>query len=175
MSGINRLLSRRDRHAHGDHHQEKVMSSPALAPTPLQISDSSSLSSSITSASTFPPLLLSHGCASSSSLSSLSLAFTTQTPKRTPSLQATEGTIIASTANASEHLLLQPKQTAGLLHGLFPEEDRQIPVRDDEKKVGRLFSLVERLRLIHHRLRLYLSASLVPALQISRSQILATC
>lgn len=134
MSGINRLLSRRDKNTHGDH-PKKVMSSPV--PTPPQISDSSSTSSSVASTGTFSPFLfpLSHGRTSSSSLSSFSLAFKTQTPKRSPSLQAIEGTIHASTANASEHLLLQPKQTSGHLHGLFPDEDVETPIKDDETKV----------------------------------------
>ncbi len=47
----------------------------------------------------------------------------------------TEGTVHASTANSSEDLLLQPKQTAGLLHGLFPDEDKTVPEKDEEKKV----------------------------------------
>lgn len=134
MSGINRLLSRRDRHTHGDH-QKKVMSSPL--PLPTQASDSSSISSSIASASTSSPFQfpLSQGRTCSSSLSSLSLAFTTHTLKRIPSLQAIEGTIHASTANASEHLLLQPKQTAGHLYGLFPDEEPETPTKDDEAKV----------------------------------------
>jgi hypothetical protein len=31
---------------------------------------------------------------------------------------------------------LQPKQTAGLLHGLFPEEEEKPPVKDNAKKVA---------------------------------------
>lgn len=136
MSSINRLLSRRDKYTH-----QKVMSSPV--PTPPHVSDSSSISSSTTSTSTSPPVqfALSHGQKFSSSLSSLSLAFTTQTPKRSPSLQAIEGTIHASTANAFEHLLLQPKQTAGHLHGLFPDEETEAPVKDDETKVYHMTTL----------------------------------
>lgn len=50
-------------------------------------------------------------------------------------MQLTEGTILSSTANTYERLLLQPKQTAGSLHGLFPEEELKAPFKDDEKKV----------------------------------------
>ena len=39
------------------------------------------------------------------------------------------------TANSCEDLLLQPKQTAGLLHGLFPEEEEKPPAKDNAKKV----------------------------------------
>lgn len=130
MSGLNRLLSRRDKNAHGDDRHKKVMSLPI--PQSSSASDTSSLVSPGTFAHSSSSL---RGRKSSSSLSSLSLAFATQTPKRSPSLQAAEGTIHSSTANAYEHLLLQPKQTAGLLHGLFPEEERKSPVKDDEKKV----------------------------------------
>lgn len=134
MSGLNRLLSRRDKHAHGVDRHKKVMSLPI--PTPSSASDTSSLVSTGTFAGSSSSL---RGQNSSSSLSSLSLAFTTQIPKRSPSLQAAEGTIHSSTANTYEHLLLQPKQTAGLLHGLFPEEESKPPVKDDEKKVCPLY------------------------------------
>ena len=133
MSGLNRLLNRRDKYAQGDQNSKKVMSSPA--PQSLLSSDSSSASSSSIYTGTFPPSSLFDDRKSSSSLSSLSLAFTTQTSKRSPRLQVTEGTIHSSTANAFEHLLLQPKQTAGLLHGMFPDEETKAPVKDDEKKV----------------------------------------
>ena len=133
MSGIHRLLSRRDKNTHGGRRQEeKVIHS--LAPKPLPNSDSSSVSSFMSS-STFSCPPTTYRRVSSSSLSSLSLAFAPQTPKRSPSLQPTEGTIHASTANAFEDFLLQPKQTAGFLHGLFPEEDIKPPVKSDEKKV----------------------------------------
>lgn len=104
-------------------------------PTALPASDSSSTSSFSTSTSTFAPLSSFYRHTSSSSLSSLSLAFPIQAPKRSPHLQTTEGTVHASTANSSEDLLLQPKQTAGLLHGLFLDEDKTVPEKDEEKKV----------------------------------------
>lgn len=129
MSGLNRLLSRRDKNAHGDDRHKKVMS------LPIPQSSSASETSSLVSPGTFAHSSSSLRGRNSSSLSSLSLAFATQTPKRSPSLQAAESTIHSSTANAYEHLLLQPKQIAGLLHGLFPEEERKSPVKDDEKKV----------------------------------------
>lgn len=131
MSGLNRLLSRRDKNAQRDDRHKKVMS----LPTP-ELSSASDTSSSLVSSGTLTRSSSFCGLKSSSSLSSLSLAFVTQTPKRSPSLQAADGTIHSSTANAHEHLLLQPKQTAGLLHGLFPEEESKPPVKDDEKKVG---------------------------------------
>ncbi len=132
MSSINRFLSRRDKNGYGDH-QKKVMSPPP--PTPLPASDSSSTSSFSTSTGTFAPLSSFYRHTSSSSLSSLSLAFPVQAPKRSPHSQMTEGTVHASTANSSEDLLLQPKQTAGLLHGLIPDEDKTVPEKDEEKKV----------------------------------------
>lgn len=132
MSTFNKLLLRRDKQAHEDRNQRKVMSLPI--PEPVSASSSSSISSS-TSASIFPHRYSTLARASSTSLSSLSLAFTTLTPKRSPSLQHVEGTIHALTANSCEDLLLQPKQTAGLLHGLFPEEEEKPPVKDNAKKV----------------------------------------
>lgn len=129
MSGLNRLLSRRDKNAQRDDRLKKVMSLPTSNPS------STSDSSSLVSTGTFTRSSSLCGRKSSSSLSFLSLAFTTYVPKRSPSLQAAEGTIHSSTANAYEHLLLQPKQTAGLLHGLFPEEENKSPIKDDEKKV----------------------------------------
>ncbi len=132
MSSINRFLSRRDKNSHGSD-QKKVMSPPP--PPPLPASDCSSTSSFSTSTGTFAPLSSFYRHTSSSSLSSLSLAFPTQAPKKSPLLQATEGTVHASTANSYEDLLLQPKQTAGLLHGLFPDEDKKAPEKDEDKKV----------------------------------------
>lgn len=131
MSSINRFLSRRDRNNHGSN-QKKVMSPPPSIPLP--VSDSSSTSSSSTSIGAFAPLSSFYRHTSSSSLSSLSLAFATQASKRSPLTLATEGIIQASTANSSEDLLLQPKQTGGLLHGLFPNEDKSLPEKDEEKK-----------------------------------------
>ena len=138
MSGLNRLLSRRDKSAQRDDRLKKVMSLPP--PNPSSASDSSS---SLGSTGTFTRSSSLCGRKSSSSLSSLSLAFTTQIPKRSPRLQAAEGTIHSSTANAYEHLLLQPKQTAGLLHGLFPEEENKSPIKDDEKKVCPIHCSIE--------------------------------
>jgi hypothetical protein len=131
MSSFTRLLSRRDKQTHEDRNQRKVMSLPISEP----VSASSSISLS-TSTDPFPPPCSALGRASSTSLSSLSLAFTTLTPKRSPSLQHIEGTIHALTANSCEDLLLQPKQTAGLLHGLFPEEEEEPPIKDNAKKVS---------------------------------------
>ncbi|MCJ1467646.1 hypothetical protein MMC07_006271 [Pseudocyphellaria aurata] len=75
----------------------------------------------------------------------------TQTPKRSPSLQQADGTIHSSTANAYEHLLLQPKQTAGLLHGLFPEEESKPPVKDDDKKIKALSQRLARVGITNFK------------------------
>lgn len=169
MSGLNRLLSRRDKNAQGDDRHKKVMSLPT--PKPSSASDTSS---SFVSTGTFTRSSSLSRRKSSSSLSSLCLAFTAQTPKRSPSLQAVEGTIHSSTANAYEHLLLQPKQTAGLLHGLFPEEERKSPVKDDEKKACPSIRS-NRVCLTICRLKLFPSVSLESVLQISKNRILVMC
>ena len=41
----------------------------------------------------------------------------------------------SSTANSSEHLLLQPKQTAGHLQGTLPDHEETLPKKNEEKKV----------------------------------------
>ncbi|KAL8734843.1 MAG: hypothetical protein Q9166_001195 [cf. Caloplaca sp. 2 TL-2023] len=71
----------------------------------------------------------------SSSISSLSNAFPPAAPKRSPRLQATRGTVEASTANSCDDWLLQPKQTSGFLHGSFPDEENEGPNKEDDKKV----------------------------------------
>ena len=116
MSTINRLLSRRDKH-HASH-KEKVMLSPATHPT----------SSSLFTRS---------GTTSSVSVSTVSLAFCTLLPKRSPRLQAALEPIECSSANPTS-LLLQPKQHGGPLEGLFvPEEKERTdkPEKGDERKV----------------------------------------
>lgn len=133
MSTFTKILSRRDKQTHEDINQRKVMSLPT--PEAVSTSSSSSISSS-TFSSIFQHSCPTLGRASSTSLSSLSMAFTTLTPKRSPSLQHIEGTIHALTANSCEDLLLQPKQTAGLLHGLFPDEEEKPPIKDNAKKVA---------------------------------------
>ncbi|KAI4273849.1 MAG: hypothetical protein L6R35_006377 [Caloplaca aegaea] len=55
--------------------------------------------------------------------------------KRSPRLQASWGTIESSTANSGDDWLLQPKQTAGFLHGSLPDDESQPMEKDDEKKV----------------------------------------
>lgn len=133
MSGIHRFLSRRDKRHHKDPHHEKVMS-PSMPPPPLPTAHSSSTSSLRTFSGTLFLPLQRHS--SSSSVSSLSLAFPPPRPKASPRLQATEATVQSSTANTSDCYLLQPRQTAGHLHGLFTNHEEQVREKDEEKKVG---------------------------------------
>ncbi|KAL9046906.1 MAG: hypothetical protein Q9214_000388, partial [Letrouitia sp. 1 TL-2023] len=129
MSTFHRLVSRKDKDAHGAPHR-KVMSSPASqSPSPR----SDSFASIFSSTDTFSAF---NGHNSSSSASSLSLAFPLiQNAKKSPEAQATEGAIESSTANTCEHLLLQPKQTAGFLHSWFPEEKVKLSEKDENAKV----------------------------------------
>ncbi|KAI4131975.1 MAG: hypothetical protein LQ338_000959 [Usnochroma carphineum] len=127
MSTFHRLVSRKDKAANGT--IKKVMSTP----TP------SSPSESVPSASSYPStsssLAASKRHTRSSSLSSLSNAFPSVASKRSPRLQASQGTIESSTANSGDDWLLQPKQTSGFLHGSFPDEEPPPSNKDDEKKV----------------------------------------
>ncbi|KAL8707148.1 MAG: hypothetical protein Q9225_007814 [Loekoesia sp. 1 TL-2023] len=130
MSTFHRLVSRKEKASNG--FMKKVTSTPAQ-------SSPSSPSESTSSASSYPntswSLIASRTHTRSSSLSSLSNAFTTSSPKRSPRLQATQGTIEASTANSSHDWLLQPKQTSGFLHGSFPDEEVKPLEKDDDKKI----------------------------------------
>ena len=129
-SSINRLLSRR-RNTTRDQ-EKKVMSPPAAS---TSSTSGSFTSPSFRSSSGSVPFSLSSGHSSSTSYSSLSLAFSAQRPKRSPHLQATDVTIHASTANTYDRLLLQPKQTSGRLFGVFPEDKNKHSGSDDESKV----------------------------------------
>ena len=132
MSGINRFLSRRDKHnKHG--HQEKVMSPPMSSEQPTL--GSSSRSSFRTSSGPSTASSISHKySSSSSSLLSLSLAFSNVPGKRSPRLQAVQGIVHSSTAHTNDYCLLQPKQTSGYLHGLFNESEDTVPEKPDEAK-----------------------------------------
>ncbi|KAL8926757.1 MAG: hypothetical protein Q9208_002831 [Pyrenodesmia sp. 3 TL-2023] len=127
MSTFQRLMSRKDKHGT----LKKVMSTPAqssLSSRPESTSSASSSGDAWSSAA-------SRRHTRSSSLSSLSNAFPITISKRSPRLQATNGTIESSTANSRDDWLLQPKQTSGFLHGSFPDEEPQTLEKDDEKKV----------------------------------------
>lgn len=118
MSAINRLLSRTDKHTHGSH-REKVMSPPVSPPR----------------GSTTASLSLRSSHSTSSSVSSVSLAFPGLQPKRSPRLQATLGTVECSCADART-LLLQPKSDSAVLNGLFvAEQEHKKHERDEDRKV----------------------------------------
>jgi hypothetical protein len=143
MSGINRFLSRRDKHHRWSHHkdaqqdesqQEKVMQPafPSAVPTPA----SSSTSSPPTVSGTSTPLTYTTARSSSStSVFSLSLAFPNPKTKRSPRLQAVKSLVQSTTANTYDHCVLQPKITSGHLHGLFTDFEESVPEKDGEQKV----------------------------------------
>lgn len=116
MSTINRFLSRKDKQSHGTH-KDKVMSSPASMPSPIQTPSSTRSRTS-----------------SYSSFSSLSLAFSTLTTKRSPRLQAYDGFVECCTAD-SNGFLLQPKRSSVTLNGFFGGEEFRTPEKEEEKKV----------------------------------------
>ena len=148
MSGINRFLSRRDKHHRWSQNkdsnpqevqQEKVML-PKM-PSSIPIHSSSSVSSSRTVSGISTPLPYSLASTSSSSTSSssspffLSLAFSKPKTKRSPRLQATDILVQSSTANTADHCVLQPRATSGHLHGLFSDFEETAPEKDAEQKV----------------------------------------
>ncbi|KAL8794875.1 MAG: hypothetical protein Q9195_002587 [Heterodermia aff. obscurata] len=59
----------------------------------------------------------------SSSFTDISLAFSSSATKRSPHLSPAEGEVEATTANSSEHLLLQPKPTSGTSQDDFSSLD----------------------------------------------------
>ncbi|KAL8643841.1 MAG: hypothetical protein Q9226_008088 [Calogaya cf. arnoldii] len=121
METLHRLVNRKDKSANGD--VKKVMSS-----SPVQISPDS-ISSASSSAGR------SH--TRSSSISSFSIAFASSTSasKRSPRVQATQGTVESSTANSCDLWLLQPKQTSGFLHGSSADEVQEASTKADDKKL----------------------------------------
>ena len=106
---------------------------------PMPISLTTTLSSSASSFRIFSavstpfPSIYHHS--SSSSLSSLSLAFPNLKAKTSPRLQAVGGTVHSSTANASDCCLLQPRQTEGYLNGLFIDYEGRVSAKIDDKSV----------------------------------------
>lgn len=72
---------------------------------------------------------------SGSSFSSVSLAFSDLRAKRSPRLQATDGTVECSSTDRGT-FLLQPKSNGGPLNGLFVADgERKSIQKDEEKKV----------------------------------------
>lgn len=118
ISTMNRLLSRKDKHRHGTS-QENVMSSPTSKP--------SSASTSIHASSTRSRQ------SSGSSFSSVSLAFPDLRAKRSPRLQATDGTVECSSTDRGT-FLLQPKSNGGPFNGLFVTDGEKKSIQKDEEK-----------------------------------------
>ena len=140
MSGLNKFLGRKEKHAKASQ-RENVMSPPVpcMLPTPTSSSNSSLHTLSAVSALVFP----SHRhSSSSSSLSSLSLAFPHAKPKGSPRLQASGSLVESSTANTSDYYLLQPRQTSGHLHDVFIEQEERLPEKNEEEKVREQYYLV---------------------------------
>ena len=153
MSGINRFLSRRDKHHRWSHNkdsnpqevqEEKVMLPPMPSSIPEPSSSSASSSRTVSGISTPLPYSTastsfssstSSSSSSSSSPFSLSLAFSNPKTKRSPRLQATEIQVQSSTANTADHCVLQPRTTSGHLHGLFSDFEETAPEKDAEQKV----------------------------------------
>ncbi|KAI9818484.1 MAG: hypothetical protein M1827_000543 [Pycnora praestabilis] len=143
MSGINRFLSRREKHTSGSHQKQKVKSPllPAFSPSSFEDhSSSSSVSGAKTPSSSFR---YNHP---SSSLSSLCLAFPDpKIGKGSPYSQATEGLVHATTADWYDDFLLQPRLISGDLQGLFTLDEKKKPEKDEEKKIKLLTQKLTRL------------------------------
>ena len=140
MSGINKFLSRREKHRKRPQLEptEKVipplvLSMPSAIPTPTF----ASASSFNTHSRTITNLCSSHkhSLSSSCSLLSLSVAFPNSRSKGSPRLQPLDGVVHSTTANACGRLLLQPQQTAGHLFGLFSDFEDQVGEKDDQDTV----------------------------------------
>ncbi|KAI9794708.1 MAG: hypothetical protein M1835_006444, partial [Candelina submexicana] len=115
------------------------MSPPSLPP-PLSEGQSSASSSSGRSAP-----FSSYHFSSSSSLSSLSNAFSVhKRSKSSPHLHATHGLVVATTANWGVDFLLQPLLVSGDLYGLFVAEGKKKPDKDEEKKIKALIQRLSR-------------------------------
>ena len=149
MSGINRFLSRRDKHHRWSHHkdsqqdenhQEKVMQSAFPSPIPTPASASTSSSRAVSGTST-PLTYTTARSTSSSSVFSLSLAFPNPKTKRSPRLQAVESLVQSTTANTYDHCVLQPRITSGHLHGLFNDLEETVPEKDADQKVRSILGI----------------------------------
>lgn len=149
MSGINRFLSRRDRHSSGSQ-PKKVMPSPSLQlPLPEVEPDPFIPSSSSRSSASIP-----YSFRSSSSRRSLCLAFQEPVGKCSPVARLTEEYAQSTTAN-SLGLVLQPRLIiTDDPYGLFTPENGDKPTKDEEKKVA--------LRVPHTALRMTHKLSIPP-------------
>lgn len=135
MSGFHRLLSRREKNTSvekKDAVQKKVKSPPALVRLPLLLPSFVSTYTPPNSSFARPPRYQHLP----SSIFSLSLAFPHVKIKRSAHLQSTVSIIQSSTANCSDHLLLQPRQTGGTLQGLLGHEVKTPMKEEDDKKVN---------------------------------------
>lgn len=111
----------------------KVMSPPMPSDLPTPVS--SSASSFRTSSRVFTPFPNIYQHTSSSSLSSLSLAFPNLKAKTSPRLQAAGGTVYSSTANARGSYLLQPRREGRISGLFFASEEKKAPEKKDDEAV----------------------------------------
>ena len=72
----------------------------------------------------------------SSPFTDLSLAFSSSATKTTPLLSPAEGEVQATTADSSDHFLLQPKPTSGTLQDKFSSLDTGSSSNRKASKVG---------------------------------------
>jgi len=136
MSSINHLLSRRDKHSHGNNKKE-VHFSLSNAPSIIRVNKAIlPLSIWCIMAAPLPPQNSANSSAGTSSIpfTTISLAFSRSRAKRSPRLQTTNETVECSSANA-ETFVLQPKQRDAPLNGLFIDDENIKAGRDEEKKV----------------------------------------
>ncbi|MCJ1434087.1 hypothetical protein MMC27_003453 [Xylographa pallens] len=114
MSGINKFLSRREKHR--KHPQPETLEK------------------------VIPPLVLSMPPAipTPASSSASSFSFPNSRSKGSPRLQPLDGLVHSTTANACGRLLLQPQQTAGHLFGLFSDFEDHVGEKDDQDTIKAL-------------------------------------
>ncbi|MCJ1400002.1 hypothetical protein MMC11_003205 [Xylographa trunciseda] len=148
MSGINRFLSRREKHRkqHQPEKIEKVNPPPAPSmPSSIPTPTSSSASSFHTNSGTSNPCS-SHkrSFSPSCSLLSLSIAFTNPRTKGSPRLQPLGGVVQSTTANSCGRRLLQPQQTASHLQSLFFDFEDHVGEKDDETTIKALHQRLAR-------------------------------
>ncbi|KAI4251677.1 MAG: hypothetical protein LQ352_004720 [Teloschistes flavicans] len=130
MTSFHKLIGRKDKS--GTINGKKVMSIPS---PPVPSSPSASTCSTFVSPATPTSLDIASVHVRSSSLSSLSNAFSAIHTKGSPRLQATVGAIESSTANSCDGWLLQPKQTSGFPKDSLSEDDDRVFEGNTNKKV----------------------------------------
>ncbi|MCJ1478585.1 hypothetical protein MMC13_007266 [Lambiella insularis] len=145
MSGINRFLSRREKHRKGTPQAQEKVKSPMPSTLPTPSSSSASSSYNYSGASTPHSFTHKRSFSSSCSLSSLSIAFPYPRGKGSPRLQPIGGLVQSTTANAGDGCLLQPRQTEGHLNGLFSDFEENIAEKDEEKTIKALSNRLSRL------------------------------